>query len=148
MNLRVALVFLVLGFIVLLLVMGALSFFRWLKNAYPQRFPWILAILCLILAGAGIWTAMELKERPTFQSNDLITLQEPVVVRTIPFDRNSRIVTCIVDLSEHLGVLEVGSGLLTARVESNNTSGAVYCPIGAEVRVEIAWLHRFTVTHR
>jgi hypothetical protein len=148
MNFRVALIFLVFGFIGLLLVMGALSLFRWLKNAYPQRFPWILAILCLIVVGAGIWTALEVREQPMFQTNDLITLQEPVVARTIPVDRNSRIATCIVDLSEHLGVVEVGSGTLAARVESNNTSSATYCPIGADVRIEIGWLHHFTVTHR
>lgn len=148
MNLRVALIFLVLGFIGLLLVMGALSFFRWLKNAYPQRFPWILAILCVIVVGAGIWTALEVREQPTFRTNDLITLEEPVVARTIPVDRDSHIVTCIVDRSEHLGVVEVGSATLAARVESNNTSSPVYCPIGADVRIEIAWLHRFTVTRR
>ena len=93
---------------------------------------------------------VKFEDEPTYQPNDLITLQQPVVVRTISADRESRALTCVVDLHEHLGVMEVESesGTLKARVESNNTSAALYCPIGAEVRVEIAWLHRPTVTRR
>jgi hypothetical protein len=39
-------------------------------------------------------------------------------------------------------------GSLRALVESNNTSVPLYCPIGAEVRIEAAWLHHPTITHR
>ena len=56
----------------------------------------------------------------------------------------------MVDLHEHLGVLELDNerGSLRALVESNNTSVSLYCPIGAEVRIEAAWLHHPTITHR
>ncbi|MBI4402312.1 MAG: hypothetical protein HY581_11850 [Nitrospirae bacterium] len=53
MNLRVALIFLVLGFIALLIVMGTASFVRWLKMSYPRSFRAILVVLCLVLVGAG-----------------------------------------------------------------------------------------------
>lgn len=148
MNLRAALVFIVLGFIGLFLVMGVLSFVQWLRQSYPRRFRLILAGLGVLLVAAGIWTATEMMERPTFRPNDLITLHEPVVAKTIPADRDSRMTACIVDSSEHLAVVEVGGGTLTARVESNNASVPVYCAIGADVRIELAWLHRYTLTHR
>ena len=93
---------------------------------------------------------MEIRDRPTFRTHDLITLQEPVVAKIVPTDRDSRSLVCVVDLHEHLGVLDVDSegGALKARVESNNTSATLYCPVGADVRIELAWLHRMTVTRR
>ena len=45
MNLRAALIFLVLGFLGLLLVMGAARFARWLKLSSPRSFRSILALL-------------------------------------------------------------------------------------------------------
>ncbi|MBI4402309.1 MAG: hypothetical protein HY581_11835 [Nitrospirae bacterium] len=45
MNLRAALIFLVFGFIGLLIVMGAASFVRWLKMSYPRSFRLILSLL-------------------------------------------------------------------------------------------------------
>ncbi|HKW85577.1 MAG TPA: hypothetical protein VJM82_00745 [Nitrospiraceae bacterium] len=148
MNLRAALIFLVLGFIALLLVMGAASFVRWLKIAYPRSFRAILVVLCLVVVGAGVWTYMEAKERPVFHAGDLMTLEEPVVARVIPADRHSPATSCIVEIYEHLSVVDVQSGTLKARVESNNRSGPSFCSIGAQVQIELAWLHRFTLTHR
>jgi hypothetical protein len=148
MNLRAALVFIVLGVIGLFLVMGVLSFVRWLQRSYPRRFRLILAGLGVLLLAAGIWSGMEMMERPAFRSNDLITLHEPVVAKTIPADRDSRMTACIVDNSEHLAVVEVSGGALTARVESNNTSAPAYCAVGTDVRIEPAWLHRYSLTHR
>jgi len=148
MNLRVALIFLVLGFIGLLIVMGAASFVRWLKVSYPRSFRSILVVLCLVLVGAGVWVYMEAKERPVFYAGDLITLEEPVVARVISADRHSPTTSCIVEIYEHLSVVDVQSGTLKARVESSNRSGPSLCPIGADVQIELAWLHRFTLTHR
>ncbi|MGH7228695.1 MAG: hypothetical protein ACREIH_05705 [Nitrospiraceae bacterium] len=148
MNLRVALIFLVLGFIGLLIAMGAASFVRWLKMSYPRSFRSILAVLCLLLVGAGVWAYMEAKERPVFQAGDLITLEDPVVARVIPADRHSPTTSCIVEIYEHLSVLDVQSGTLKARIESNNRSSPSFCPIGANVQIELAWLHHFTLTHR
>jgi len=45
MNLRAAVIFLVLGFIAVLLVMGVVSFVRWLKIFYPRSFRAILSLL-------------------------------------------------------------------------------------------------------
>ena len=148
MNLRAALVFIVLGFVGLLLAMGTLAFVRWLKQKYPRRFRAILWLVGALVAAAGIWGGMELAERPRFDPNDLITLHEPIVAKTVAADRDARITTCIVDVSEHLAVVEMAGGVLTARVESNNTSAPVYCAVGADVRIEPAWLHRYSLTHR
>jgi len=148
MNLRAALIFLVLGFIGLLIVMGAASFVRWLKISYPLQYRTILVVLCLLLVGAGVWVYMEAKERPVFQAGDLITLEDPVVARVIPADRRSPTTSCIVEIYEHLSVVDVQSGTMKARVESNNRSGPSFCPIGANVQIELAWLHHFTLTHR
>jgi len=148
MNLRAALIFLVLGFIGLLLVMGAVSFVRWLRLSYPRSFRSILVVLCLVVVGAGVWVYMEAKERPVFHAGDLMTLQEPVVARVIPADRQSPTTSCIVEIYEHLSVVDVQSGTLKARVESNNRSGPSFCPVGAEVQIDLAWLHRFTLTQR
>ena len=148
MNLRAALIFLVLGFITLLLAMGAFSFVRWLKAAYPGQFRFILAALCVALAGLGVWGYMEANDRPAFHPGDLLTLQEPVVARITSADRNSPISSCIVDIYEHLSVVEVRAGTMTARVDSNNRSGTGFCPIGADVQIELGWLHRYTLTHR
>lgn len=150
MNPRVILIIVALAFIGLLLVLGARAFARWLKIHYPRRASAILVGLWIVGIAAGWLIAREIRDQPTFQSNDLITLREPVVARTISADRESRVQSCVVDVHEHLGVLEVDSesGTLKARVESNNTSAPIYCPIGAEVRVETAWLHRPTVTRR
>ena len=45
MNLRAALISLILGIIGLFLVMGAASFVRWLKMSYPRSFRAMLALL-------------------------------------------------------------------------------------------------------
>ena len=148
MTFRAALVFIVLGFVGLLLAMGLLSFIQWLKRSYPRRFRLILAALALLVTAAAVWMGLELMERPTFRPNDLITLHEPVVAKTIAIDRDSRMTACIVDNSEHLAVVGIEGGTLTARVESNNGSASVYCAIGADVRIEQAWLHRYSLTHR
>jgi hypothetical protein len=148
MTFRAALVFIVLGFVGLLVAMGLRSLVGWLKQAYPQRYRLILAGLVLIVTAAIVWMVLELVERPAFRSNDLITLHEPVVATTIAVDRDSRTMACIVDTSEHLAVITVDGGTLTARVESNNGSAPVYCAIGSDVRLELAWLHRYSLTHR
>ncbi|HET6675046.1 MAG TPA: hypothetical protein VFG71_06890 [Nitrospiraceae bacterium] len=148
MNLRAALVFIVLGFVGLLLAMGTLAFIQWLKQTYPRRFRTILLILGALIIAAGVWIGMELVERPVFRPNDLITLHEPVVAKTIAVDRDSRMTACIVDVSEHLAVVELSGGVLTARVESNNATAPVYCAVGADVRIEPAWLHRYSLTRR
>jgi hypothetical protein len=148
MNLRAALMFIVLGFVGLLLAMGLLAFVQWLKQRYPRRFRAILLFLGVLIVAAGIWIGMELVERPDFSPNDLITLHEPVVAKTVAADRDARITSCIVDVSEHLAVVEMAGGVLTARVESNNSSAPVYCAVGADVRIEPAWLHRYSLTHR
>jgi len=44
--------------------------------------------------------------------------------------------------------VDVQSGTMKARVESNNRSGPSFCPIGADVQIELTWLHSFTLTHR
>ena len=148
MNLRAGLIFLVLGFIGLLIVMGAASFVRWLKISYPLQYRTILVVLCLLLVGAGVWVYMEVKERPVFHAGDLMTLEEPVVARVIPADRHAPATSCIVEIYEHLSVVEMQSGTLKARVESNNRSSPSFCPIGADVQIELAWLNHFTLTHR
>jgi hypothetical protein len=148
MTLRAALVFLVLGFAGLLLAMGLRSFVEWLKRAYPRRFRIILAALAVFVAAALAWVALELMERPVFRPNDLITLHEPVVANTVAVDRDSRTTACIVDKSEHLAVVGTEGGAITALVESNNRSASAYCAIGGEVRIELAWLHRYSLTRR
>jgi hypothetical protein len=150
MNPRVILIALVLGFIGIILLIGVRTFIRWLKIHYPRRASAILAALAAGIVGTGVLVAMEIRDRPTFRANDLITLQEPVVAKTVETDRDSRSMTCVVDLHEHLGVVDVDieGGTLRARVESNNTSASLYCPIGRDVRIELAWLHRMTVTRR
>lgn len=150
MNLRFAFIILVLVFVALLLAIGVLTAIRWLRLHYPQRANAILAGGAAIVAGGVIMTIVELNDRPMFRPHDLITLQEPVVARTIPGDRSAGSATCVVDLHEHLGVLEIEieHGAVKARVESNNTSAPVFCPIGTEVRIDLDWLHRFTVTRR
>lgn len=150
MNLRFAFIILALLFIALLLVIGVMTAIRWLRIHYPGRANAILAGGAAIVAGAVVMGVVELNDRPMFRPHDLITLQEPVVARTIPVDRGAGSATCVIDLHEHLGVLEieVEQGALKARVESNNTSAPVFCPIGTEVRIDLAWLHRLTVTRR
>ncbi|MCW5799808.1 MAG: hypothetical protein LZF60_80310 [Nitrospira sp.] len=150
MNLRFGFIILVLAFLALLLAIGVLTAIRWIRMHYPERANAILAGGAAIVAGAVVMTILELNDRPLFRPHDLITLQEPVVARTIPVDRAAGSVTCIVDLHEHLGVLEieVEQGALKARVESNNTSAPVFCPVGAEVRIDLNWLRRLTVTRR
>ncbi len=148
MNLREALIFLVLSVIGLLLVMGALSFVRWLRIAYPGQFRFILTALGLGLVGVVVWGYIEVNDAPTFHVGDLLTLQEPVVARAMSTERNSPNTSCIVDIYEHIAVVEVGSDTLNARVESNNRSSPSFCGVGAEVQIELAWLHRYTLTHR
>ena len=150
MNLRLVLVVLVLIFLALLMVIGVRTFARWLKLHYPRRAHAVLTGLCLMVIGAGALLILEREGHPTFRPHDLITLQEPVVARIISTDRETRSMPCIIDLHEHLGVLEIEheSGTLKARVESNNTSAPVYCPIGVDVRIDLTWLHRMTITRR
>jgi hypothetical protein len=150
MNPRMVLIIGVLVFLGLLLVMGARTFARWLKIHYPRRASAILLGLWIMGIAAGWFIIREIRDQPIYQPNDLITLQEPVVARAIASDRESRFLTCVVDLHEHLGVLELEreGGTMKARVESNNISAPIYCAIGTEVRVEVAWLHRPTVTRR
>jgi hypothetical protein len=147
-NIRAFLIFLVIGFIGLLLVLGAVSFVRWLKASYPQQFRFILALIVLSGVGLGAWAYMEVHERPTFHAGDLLTIGEPLVVRVIPTGRLAAATSCIVDIHEHLSVLDVGSGTLKSRIESNTTSGPSFCPVGAVVQFDLAWLHRYTLTHR
>ena len=148
MTIRLVLVLLVLGFIGVLLVMGAFSFGRWLKITHPRHFRSILGGLCVAILGLGIWGYLEAIDRPSFDSGDLITLQEPLVVRMFGTERNSPTTSCIVEIYEHLSVMSAGSGTMKARVESNKPSGPSFCPLGAEVQFELAWLHRYTLTHR
>ncbi len=148
MNLRVALIVLVLGFIGLLLVMGAVSFVRWLRLSYPRHFWLILTVLGLAAVGLGLWGYEEAAERPAFHPGDLITLEAPVVARQVPVERTAPQTSCIVEIYEHLAVVEVESGTLKARVESNARSRPSFCPIGAEVQLDLTWLHRYTLTHR
>src|SRR5262245_62106017 len=136
MNLRAALIFLVLGFVSLLIVMGALTFVSWLKTAYPRHFRSILVALSLVIVGLGFWGYMEASGDPAFHTADLLTLQEPVVARLEAVGRGERNTACIIDIYEHLAVVEVRTGTLSARVESNNTSGPSFCPIGIKVQVE------------
>jgi hypothetical protein len=147
-NLRVLLVVVVLGFIGLLLVMGAVTFVRWLREAYPQHFRLILAVFVLSGFGLGIWIYLEAKDRPDFHANDLITLGQPLVVRVVPTERLAATASCIVEIYEHLAIVEVGSSTLKARVESNKGSGPSLCPIGVKVQFERAWLELYTLTHR
>ena len=150
MNLRLVLIVLVLIFLGLLVMIGVRTFARWLKLHYPRRARAVLTGLCLMVIGAGALLIMEREAQPTFRPHDLITLQEPVVARIIATDRDTRSMPCIIDLHEHLGVLEIEneSGTLKARVESNNNSAPVYCPIGVDVRIDLTWLHRMTITRR
>lgn len=147
MNLRAALIFLVLGFIGLLLIMGALGLVRWLKAAYPRHFRSMLVAIVLGLVGSGIWGYMEASERPAFHPGDQLTLHEPLVGRLVTADRAPS-TSCIIDIHEHVAVVDAATGTLTLEVESNTRSGPSFCPIGAQVRIEAAWLHRYTLTHR
>ena len=150
MNPRLILIMCLLAFIGLLLIVGARTFARWVKIHYPRQASAILLGLWIVGITGGWLIVREIQDEPTYQLNDLITLQHPVVVKTIAVERDSRAETCVVDLRQHLGVIEIQSesGTLKARVESNNPSAALYCPVGSEVHVEMAWLHRPTVTRR
>lgn len=148
MAFRLAVVLLVLGFIGLLIVMGTISFVRWLKITHPRHFRSILIGLSAALIGVVIWTILEVMDRPSFQAGDLITVQEPLVARMVTTDVKTATTSCIVEIYEDLSVVDTTSGTMKARVESNKKSGPSSCPIGAEVQFELAWLHRYTVTHR
>ncbi|HVG02195.1 MAG TPA: hypothetical protein VM842_04855 [Nitrospira sp.] len=150
MNPRIVLIFGAVVFTGLLLVMGARAFARWVKTHYPAQASIILSGIWVLGIAGGWLIVWELREAPVYQPNDLLTLQEPVVARTTSTNRDVRSIACVIDLHEHLGLLEIEqeSGTLTARVESNNTSAPLYCPIGTEIRVDMAWLHRPTVTRR
>lgn len=148
MNLRAALLVFVLGFVGLLLVLGASSFFRWLKISYPRQFGPILAGLCVALVGLGVLAYLETTDRPAFRPGDLITLGQPIVVRLVEKERLAPSVSCIVEIREGLSVMEFGGGTLKARVESNKKSDPRFCPVGAVVQFDPAWLNRYTLTHR
>jgi hypothetical protein len=128
--------------------MGAISFVRWLRFSYPHYYRTILIVLLLIACGLGVWVMLELQDRPAFHEEDVITLGEPLVVRVVSTERLTATTSCIVEIHEHLAVLEVMSGTLKARVESNAGSGPTFCPIGAQVLFDPAWLQRYTLTHR
>jgi len=145
-NVRAALIFLVLGFFGLLLVMGTLGFVRWLKVSYPRHFRVMLLAILLGLVGSGIWVYIEASERPIFHAGDQLTLHEPLVGRLLSADRGPT-TSCIVDIHEHVGVVEEAAGALTLKVESNTRSGPSFCPTGAQIRIEAPWLHRYTLTH-
>jgi multisubunit Na+/H+ antiporter MnhE subunit len=72
-----------------------------------------------------------------FHADDLITLQAPLVVRIIPTERLAIIRSCIVDIHEHLSIVEVESGTLKGRVESNTPSGPSFCDVGTELQFEV-----------
>ena len=148
MNLRVALAVLVLSFVGVLLVMGAVSFVRWLRLSYPRQYRSLLTIIVLLSVGLVVWIYFEARERPSFQPDDVITLGEPLVVRLVPTERLAATMSCIVEVHEHLAILAIESGTIKAGVESNKGTGPSFCPIGAEVQFEAAWLHRYTVTQR
>ena len=148
MTLRIALVLLVIGFLGLLVVMGAVVFIRWLRLTHPRHYRSILGTISLVLIGLSAWGIFEALDRPSFHAGDLITLQEPLVVRLTPPDRQSAVNSCIVDIYEHLAVVGTNSGTMKARVESNKSSGPGFCPNGADVQFELAWLHNYTLTHR
>ena len=147
MNIRAAFIFLVLAFIGLLILMGTVGFIRWLKATYPRHFISLLFALVLALVGMAVWVYMEANDRPTFHAGDLITLQEPVVARVVDTERNSPETSCIIDIYKHLSVVSIRTGTLRARIESN-TPGSAFCSIDAHVHIELAWLHRYTLTHR
>lgn len=148
MTLRLAIVLLVLGFIGLLLVMGAISFVRWLKFTHPHHFRSILIGLSAALIGLSAWALLEVMDRPSFEAGDLITVQEPIVARIVATDLRAPTTSCIVEGYENLSVVGVSSGTMKARVESKKMSGPAFCPVGAFVEFELAWLHRYTLTHR
>lgn len=150
MNLRFVFIILVLCFIGLLLALGIRTAILWVRAHFPQRANTILAGVSIGAAAAVVLLVAEVMEQPQFRPHDLLTLQEPVVAKTIPPDRGAGSMMCVVDVHEHLGVLEVEveRGLLRARVESNSAKGPAFCPIGAEVRIDLTWLHRFSVTRR
>lgn len=143
---RAALIFLVLGLLGLLLVMGTLGFVRWLKVSYPRHVRIMLLAILLGLVGSGIWVYIEASERQTFHVGDQLTLHEPLVGRFLAAD-HAPTTSCIVDIHEHVGVVEEAAGTLTLEVESNTRSNPTFCPIGAQIRVEAPWLHRYTLTH-
>lgn len=150
MNLRFVFIILVLCFLGLLLVLGIRTAVLWVRAHFPQRANTILAGVSVAAAAAAVLLAAEAMDQPLFRPHDLLTLQEPVVAKTIPADRGAGSMMCVVDIHEHLGVLEVEveRGLLRARVESNSAAGPVFCPTGAEVRIDLTWLHRVSVTRR
>jgi hypothetical protein len=148
MNLRVALVVLVLGFIAVLLVMGAISFVRWLRMTYPRHYRSLLLLILLGSVGVGVWIMMEMRDRPSFYQEDVITLGEPLAVRVVSAKRLTATTSCIVEIHEHLAVREVLRDRLTAEVESNAGAVPPFCPVGAEVQFDPSWLQRYTVTRR
>ena len=148
MAFRLAVVLLVLGFLGMLIVMGAISFVQWLKFTHPRHFRSILTFVCAALIGAVVWAVLEVIAQPSFQAGDLITVQEPLVAHMVTPDVKSATTSCIVEIYEDLAVVGIQSGTVKARLESNKKSGPSSCPIGAEVQFELAWLHRYTLTHR
>src|SRR6185295_11338769 len=104
MNVRLALVLLVLGFVGLLLVMGALSFVRWLKVTNPRHYRLILLGLCAAMIGLSAWGILEVIDRPSFEPGDLITVQEPIVARIVATDIKAPTTSCIVEIYENLSV--------------------------------------------
>lgn len=148
MNLRVALVVLVLGFIAVLLVMGAISFVRWLRTTYPGHYRSLLAIIVLVGVGVSLWVVMEMRDRPTFHQGDVLTLGEPIAVRAVSAKRLMATTSCIVEIHEHLALREVMLDVVTATVESNAGEVPPFCPIGADVQFDPAWLQRYTLTRR
>lgn len=150
MNLRFAFIVLVLCFIGILLALGVRTAILWVRAHFPQRANTILTGASIGAAAAVGLLVAEVMEQPQFRPHDLLTLQQPVVGKTIPVDRGAGSMVCVVDVHEHLGVLDVEAerGQLRAKVESNSAKGPAFCPIGAEVRIDLAGLHRVSVTRR
>jgi hypothetical protein len=144
---RVLLIVFVLGTLGVLWIVGLLTLIRWLKLHYPRQTTILLLLLAGLGAAAVLMLARELRQRPEMAPGDLLTLQEPLVVRMRSEQGSSRR-PCVIDLYEHLGVEEIGPMVLTATVESNNRSSAFYCPVGESVEVEVDRIHHPTVTRR
>ena len=90
MNPRIIIVIGLLAFIGLLLVMGARALARWLKIHYPRQASAILLGLWIGGLAVGWLMVRELRTELLYQPNDLLTLQETVVTRTIPAVRDIR----------------------------------------------------------
>lgn len=97
MNLRFAFIVLVLCVLLLLLALGIRTAILWIRTRYPERANSILAAASIVAVAAGLLVVVEVMEQPQFRPHDLLTLQEPVVAKTIPVDRGAGSTLCVVD---------------------------------------------------